>query len=84
MATEGPDRDRLPILQVGTIRHDPDRGPGGAFVDDWTFGLPESDSGPLPIAPLGNLFGGWTAEELHVIAHGHPCGCGIGSTLGGR
>lgn len=66
---------QLPIRIVGRIEPRPDG--QGIDASDWQFGAPWLPEGSeVPITD-GNL-GGWTANELHKIAHGAPCDCLIG------
>lgn len=65
---------RLPITKIGEF----DIGPNGrgVIVHHWEFGsnwLPQGSDVPV----LNDSIGGWTAIELHAIAHGLPCDCAV-------
>lgn len=67
---------RLRITQVGNVEPRPDG--VGIDANSWRFESAMIPSGHMiDLEPVGVL-GGWTAYELHAIAHGLPCQCEIG------
>jgi hypothetical protein len=69
------------IARVGTIEVDEK---GGLFLDHWHFefhvtwmeGVDITDL-KFSVQVIDNLIAGWTAAELHDIAHGWPCRCPV-------
>lgn len=53
---------------------------GSVEAFGWGFSPPElaGTGTSFEAAPSGGLLNGWTAYELHAIAHGVPCDCPIG------
>lgn len=73
---------KMPIVKVGNVV------PVGDGTDiecpDWVF-LAEELSGTgdsVPMDAVDGMLGGWTAFELHAIAHGLPCACPYGQAHG--
>lgn len=68
-------RNRLPITRVGRVEIEN----GQVMCNGWGFGVLGVPEGvTFDVDPSGGLLEGWTAVELHAIAHGVPCDCPIG------
>lgn len=66
-------RNRLRIVGVGEIG----LWEGEVVMEGWRFGMPEGTP-KLEVPVIDGRLAGWTAVELHAIAHGVPCPCALG------
>lgn len=70
---------KLAINRVGTVTLQAD---GQVDASGWGFGTPALPEGAtVDMEPSAGGLAGWTAYELHAIAHGIPCDCEVAQSV---
>ena len=73
----GCDQEKLRITKVGVMRLTPQ---GQIYTQGWQFSsfIRWAPSGQYDTSvALDGKMAGWHMRELHAIAHGSPCDCGV-------
>lgn len=73
----GCDQEKLRITKVGVMRLTPQ---GQIYTQGWQFSsfIRWAPSGRYDTSvALDGKMAGWHMRELHAIAHGSPCDCGV-------